>query len=142
MKEYKEVVLQLYEKVVAEDMQREVDQQQALVRNPLDWWRLHESRFPLLAKGARACLCVPASSAPVERLFSSARVVGERRYSLKSEHLEALVMYHQNYVLDNPLKLLMDVNATKPKAPLPAKLAGQTNGTTDVDASNAATIIQ
>lgn len=140
MKDYKEAVLELYEQVVAEDIQREVDQQLAVVRNPLEWWRLHERRFPLLAKGARACLCVPASSAPVERLFSSARVVGERRYSLKSEHLEALVMYHQNNVLDNPLKLLMDVNVTKSKAPAAVKSAGQTKGATD--ASNAAAIIQ
>jgi hypothetical protein len=39
---------------------------------PLQWWRCHEHQLPHLAKMARQFLAMPASSAGVERLFSSA----------------------------------------------------------------------
>lgn len=41
--------------------------------NPLtDWWLRHEVLFPHVAVIARRILAVPATSAPVERLFSAA----------------------------------------------------------------------
>jgi hypothetical protein len=40
--------------------------------NPLEWWRCHEHQLPHLAKMARQFLAMPASSAGVERLFTSA----------------------------------------------------------------------
>lgn len=43
--------------------------------NVLKWWQQHEGRFPRLAKMARQYLAVPASSASVERLFSSVGLV-------------------------------------------------------------------
>jgi hypothetical protein len=39
---------------------------------PLTWWKLNEHRYPLLATLARRTLCIPATSAPSERIFSSA----------------------------------------------------------------------
>ena len=36
------------------------------------WWRGHQHRYPNLAKLARRYLCVPATSAPSERVFSNA----------------------------------------------------------------------
>jgi hypothetical protein len=35
------------------------------------WWKNHACQFPLLAEAARRVLCIPASSAPVERVFST-----------------------------------------------------------------------
>ena len=40
--------------------------------DPLQWWKLNEFRFKTLAKVASSILCVPATSTPSERLFSTA----------------------------------------------------------------------
>ena len=38
--------------------------------NPLEWWAQHEGKYPILSSLARNVLCIPATSAPTERLFS------------------------------------------------------------------------
>ena len=40
--------------------------------NPLQWWSQRATCFPILAHTAKKILCIPATSAPVERLFSTA----------------------------------------------------------------------
>ncbi|KAK0147408.1 Zinc finger BED domain-containing protein 1 [Merluccius polli] len=40
-------------------------------QDPLAWWRVHNVNFPWLSKLARKYLCIPATSAPSERLFSA-----------------------------------------------------------------------
>ena len=51
--------------------------------NILDWWRSYNDIYPCLFKAAQACLDVPATSVPAERIFSLAEyVVGDRRTKL------------------------------------------------------------
>lgn len=41
-------------------------------KDVLTWWKLQKDKLPILAALARAYLCIPATSAPSERLFSTA----------------------------------------------------------------------
>jgi len=40
--------------------------------DPLEWWKSHGVEFPRAARTAKTVLSIPASSAPVERIFSTA----------------------------------------------------------------------
>lgn len=60
--------------------------------NPLHWWRDHMVQFPRLSKLARRVLCVPATSAPSERLFSAAGLTATKhRNRLVGEAVTLLV---------------------------------------------------
>jgi hypothetical protein len=48
------------------------DPQSGLFSNPLDWWRVHKDDFPHLANLSIKYLAIPATSAPSERVFSTA----------------------------------------------------------------------
>ena len=39
--------------------------------NPLDWWKTHQKSFPKVSYLAKRYLCIPATSSPSERVFST-----------------------------------------------------------------------
>lgn len=58
----------------------------------LQWWKNHQNEYPILAAIARDILCVPATSVPVERLFSeAAHILTKLRCSLGDEKFRALI---------------------------------------------------
>lgn len=65
--------------------------------DPLHWWKDHEEMFPNLKNVAKKYLCVPATSSPSERVFSTnGNVVTCHRASLKPEAVDRLVFLAQN----------------------------------------------
>ena len=65
--------------------------------NILQFWCAHKTKYPTLAALARKYLCVPASSAPVERLFSMAgKVFTKERSRLTDSHFEDLMFIKCN----------------------------------------------
>jgi hypothetical protein len=66
--------------------------------SPLDWWRTTAPQFPWLAPLARAYLAVPATSAPVERLFSIAgNVISSKRTRLSDGAASDLIVLRQSW---------------------------------------------
>lgn len=65
--------------------------------DPLDWWKGHQTNFPHVAKLARHYLCIPATSAPSERAFSTdGNMVPCHRAALKPDAVDRLVFLAQN----------------------------------------------
>ena len=65
--------------------------------NVLTWWRDNQVIYPNLCRVARKYVCVPATSVPSERVFSSAGlIVSDRRACLKPEKVNQLVFLNQN----------------------------------------------
>lgn len=66
--------------------------------DPLLWWRNHKELFPVLARLARKYLAIPATSAPVERVWSTAgNVLTKKRARLSDEMLNNVVFLHENF---------------------------------------------
>jgi hypothetical protein len=64
--------------------------------NPLEWWRLKAQQFPLLSELAIRYLCIPATSAPSERVFSSAGLtIAKERSRLDPSTANELVFLHE-----------------------------------------------
>ena len=65
--------------------------------DPLLWWRNHETYFPTIAKLARKYLCIPASTAPAERVFSTAKnILQKKRWRILPERLGKCIFLRQN----------------------------------------------
>ena len=67
------------------------------VNDPVQFWVEHEGTFPILAPFAIDLLVIPASSAPVERVFSTAGIITSgRRNRLTGFNLEREVFIKRN----------------------------------------------
>ena len=65
--------------------------------NPLVWWKQYQSRFPRIAVLARKTLCIPATSTPSERLFSTAGdIINAKRARLDPENVSMLCFLAEN----------------------------------------------
>ncbi|KAL3048788.1 hypothetical protein OYC64_008294 [Pagothenia borchgrevinki] len=65
--------------------------------DPLDWWRVNETKYERLAQLARSYLCVPATSVPSERVFSAAGLILNRlRSCLHPDHVDQLIFLNNN----------------------------------------------
>uniref|UniRef100_A0A3Q2CX90 BED-type domain-containing protein n=1 Tax=Cyprinodon variegatus TaxID=28743 RepID=A0A3Q2CX90_CYPVA len=63
----------------------------------LQWWKAHQAEFPLLADLAQTYLCIPGTSVPSERVFSTAGdIVRSERSVLSSEHVDQLIFLKKN----------------------------------------------
>jgi hypothetical protein len=64
---------------------------------PLTWWKSHQYDYPYLAKMAIKLLAIPATSAPLERVFSTAGLtIVKDRARLDSERANELVFLHDS----------------------------------------------
>lgn len=69
--------------------------------DPLVWWRHRLSRFPHLKVGVMRLLGTPATSVPVEKVFSSqGNIVNKKRNSLLPQHVNILTVLHENQHLN------------------------------------------
>jgi hypothetical protein len=65
--------------------------------NPLDWWKFNRARFPRLARLASKYLCMQATSASSERLFSAAGLtISKDRANLLPDNAAMLIFLHDN----------------------------------------------
>lgn len=65
--------------------------------NPLDWWKVHQTQFPILSTLAKKYLSVCATSCASERVFSAGgNIVTPYRSCLKPDKVDKLVFLAQN----------------------------------------------
>ena len=65
--------------------------------NCLEWWSRNSSRFPAVAELAKRYLCIPATSVPAERIFTTAGLtISQQRSSLKPENADILIFLNKN----------------------------------------------
>jgi len=66
--------------------------------NPLTWWEQNEDVYPNIAKLARRLLCIPATSAPSERVFSNAGLtIDSKRAAMLPDNASDLVFLHDSW---------------------------------------------
>ena len=74
--------------------------QGSVLSDPLAWWQVQEKTLPLLSILARRMLCVPATSAPTERVFSVAGLtLSKNRASTLPQHASDLIFLHDSWLV-------------------------------------------
>jgi len=62
---------------------------------PLQWWKLNQGRYKLLLEVALCLLCIPATSAPSERVFSVAGLtIAKDRARMAPQTANELIVLH------------------------------------------------
>ena len=65
--------------------------------NPFLWWKGKEVAYPLLSALTRHYLCIPGTSVPSERVFSTAGdIVTAQRSQLKWKHVDMMIFLKKN----------------------------------------------
>jgi len=68
-----------------------------IIGNPLEWWRVNNNTYPHLSKLALKHLSIPATSAPSERVFSTAGLtIAKERARLESSRANELVFLYES----------------------------------------------
>ncbi|XP_071105253.1 E3 SUMO-protein ligase ZBED1-like [Haliotis cracherodii] len=68
-----------------------------LLCDPLEWWCENQYRFPLLPRLAKSLLCIPGTSVPSERIFSTAGdIVTAQRATSSCDHVNMLIFLKKN----------------------------------------------
>ena len=74
---------------------RESPSETNIDKYPLRFWQINQAVYPRLSKLAMQYLCPPASSVPVECLFSAAgELISKKRNSLASHNANTLLLLH------------------------------------------------
>ena len=62
----------------------------------LEWWKTHQTEFPLLANHAKTYLCIPGTSVHSERVFSTAGDIVRSEHSvLSAEQVDQLLFFKE-----------------------------------------------
>ena len=70
----------------------------AVYTNPLHWWARNGKTLPHISVLAKQFLCIPATSAPSERVFSSAGLtIAKTRASLHPDNASDLIFLHNSW---------------------------------------------
>ncbi len=76
--------------------------------NPLVWWKINSATYPRVSLLAKRYLCIPATSSPSERAFSTGgNIVSCHRAALKPDTVDRLVFLAKK--INNNLKVLQIV---------------------------------
>lgn len=83
--------------VIAEQPVNEYQSAPPIPLHSLQWWKANEFRFPFIAQLAKVYLCIPATSIPSERVFSTAGdILNAQRSRHKSKHVDSLIFLKKN----------------------------------------------
>ena len=86
------------EKATQEVNRYKEEPQLSVVEDPLKWWKERSFYFPYLSNLVKSRLCIPATSVPSERVFSTAGdIVSAQRASLKPDMVDILIFLKKNF---------------------------------------------
>jgi len=77
-----------------------------ICKNPLEWWKAKEKKYPKLSVLAKKFLSIQPTEVPCERIFSDVgNIITEKRSRLDSSNAEKIVFLFENRNISHPEKL-------------------------------------